>query len=99
MQVIYHRWVQKDLSAAISYYDSEGGTKLGDRFFEEAEATAAKVIENPRRFHFVEEGDIRRRASLRSFPYHWIFEEKPSLLKFLVLRHDKRHPSFGLRRR
>ncbi len=75
MEVIYHRLLQKDLRAALAYYDAEGGEKLSDRFFQDAEDTAARVIANPRGFHYIEEG-YRRRASLRSFPYHLIYEER-----------------------
>ncbi len=97
MQVIYHRLVQKDLRAALNYYDSEGGTKLGDRFFQDVEATVAKVTENPRTFHFAATGV--RRVPLKGFPYHLLYEEDAASVRILVLRHDKRHPSFGLRRR
>ena len=98
MEVIFHRLIQSDLKAALSYYDAEGGSKLGDRFFEDAEATVARVIHHPRGFHYIEE-NLRRRASLSSFPYHFIYEETAGHIRFLVLRHDKRHPKFGLRRR
>lgn len=33
------------------------------------------------------------------FPYHFLYEEDQRKIRFLVLRHDKRHPNFGLRRR
>lgn len=97
MGVIFHVLIKKDLRAALDYYDSEGGIKLGDRFFEELEASVARVVENPRRHHFVDEG--LRRAPLHSFPYHFLYEERDGGIHFLVLRHDKRHPSFGLKRR
>jgi plasmid stabilization system protein ParE len=97
MDVVFHRLFQRDLNAAIRYYDSEGGRDLGDRFFSELEVAVGKVIENPRRFHFAAE-DLRR-VSLRKFPYHVLFEENPTRLKFLVLRHDRRHPSYGVNRR
>jgi hypothetical protein len=97
MDVSYHELIKKDLRAALAYYDSEGGAKLGDRFFDDVEASAARVIENPRRFHFAAEG--LRRAPLAIFPYHFLYEEHGGLIYFLVLRHDRRHPSFGLRRR
>ena len=29
---------------------------------------------------------------------NFLYEEKPDGIKILVLRHDKRHPSFGMRR-
>lgn len=97
MVVIYHRLFQRDLTAALRYYDDEGGSKLGDRFFEEIEAAVHRVASNPKSYHFVAEG--MRRTPLRNFPYHIIFEESAERLKFLILRHDKRHPSFGMRRR
>lgn len=97
MDVIYHRGIKRDLRSALSFYDTEGGSKLGDRFFTEAEDAVALVLENPKRFHWIDDG--LRRASLSSFPYHFIFEENDRSVRFLVLRHDKRHPSFGLRRR
>jgi len=42
------------------------------------------VKENPRRFHFVAEG--LHRAPLKSFPYHFLYEERNALVRFLVLR-------------
>jgi hypothetical protein len=35
MNLIYHRNVQRDVSAMLEYYDSVGGPGLGDAFFEE----------------------------------------------------------------
>lgn len=99
MRVVYHELIKKDLRVALAYYDSEGGSKLSDRFFEEVEAAAARAIENPQRFHYAEEQGDLRRAPLDSFPYHFLYEEHGDTICFLVLRHDKRHPSYGLRRR
>ena len=96
MRVIFHQLIKKDLRAALGYYDGEGGSRLGDRFFSEVEAVVAEVRTNPRGFHFADEG--LGRAGLRSFPYHFLDEEGESFIQFLVLRHDQRHPSFGLRR-
>ena len=97
MEIIYHRLFQRDINGAVKYYDGEGGTKLGDRFFAEVEAAVKKVIANPKHFHYIEDGF--RRAPLDIFPYHLIFEESSVRLRFLILRHDRRHPSYGMRRR
>ena len=96
MRVIFHRRIQRDLRTALEYYEEEAGSTLGDRFFAEAEAVVSSVLKNPKRFHFVADG--LRRASFTSFPYHFVFEEDPGRVRFLVLRHDKRHPGYGLRR-
>ena len=97
MNIIYHELIKRDLRAALTYYDAEGGRRLGDKFFEDVEATASRVNENPRGCHFAADG--LRRAALDAFPYHFLYEESVTSVCFLVLRHDKRHPSFGLRRR
>jgi plasmid stabilization system protein ParE len=96
MIVIFHKLIKKDLRAALTYYDSEGGAKLGDRFFDDVEATITRVVQNPKHFHFADDG--LRRVALGEFPYHFLYEEHDETIQFLVLRHDKRHPRFGLRR-
>jgi plasmid stabilization system protein ParE len=97
MRFIVHPRVQRDLRAALAYYEEEGGAGLADRFFEEAEATVEAVRRNPQGCHFIAEG--LRRASFQSFPYHFVYEEDPVRVRVLVLGHDKRHPDYGLRRR
>ena len=97
MEVTYHRLFQRDVNAGVRHYDDEGGEVLGDAFFSEVERAVELVIANPTRFHFIADG--YRRAQLKRFPYHIIFEESEFRIKFLILRHDKRHPNFGMRRR
>jgi plasmid stabilization system protein ParE len=97
MKFSLHPRVQRDLRAALAYYHEEGGPELADRFFEEAEAVVEMVKRNPQGCHFIAEG--LRRASFQSFPYHFLYEQSPLKVRILVLRHDKRHPDFGLRRR
>jgi hypothetical protein len=60
-------------------------------------ATIAKAVENPRHFHPVDEA--RRRANLRGFPYHVLYEERSWGIKVLVVRHHHRRPRYGTRRR
>jgi plasmid stabilization system protein ParE len=97
MEVIFHRRIQRDLRSALAFYEVEGGLKLADRFFEEAEEAVVRTLRNPKGFHWAADG--LRRVSFESFPYHFLFEESDRRIRFLVLRHDRRHPSFGLRRR
>ena len=97
MEVVYHRLFQRDINTAVRYYDGEGGEQLGDRFFTEVETTVQRVLTNTKGFHFAAEGI--RRAALKKFPYHVLYEENERKLKFLVLRHDRRHPSYGMSRR
>ncbi len=99
MTVVFHRLFQRDINSAMRYYDEEGGQELGDRFFEEVEWAVEKTIGNPKGTHFVKGRRDLRRAPLKVFPYHIIYEEGDLRLRFLVLRHDRRHPSYGLSRK
>lgn len=96
MEVFYHRLVVRDLRVALNYYELEGGIKLADRFFAEVEEGVAKIISQPTAQHF-SDGGYRRRA-LRSFPYHILYDVDGQGIWIGILRHDRRHPSYGLRR-
>ena len=96
MKLHFHRAVQTDLRLALEYFDREGGTKLGDRFFAEVEATKDRIASDPTRFGFFR-GDIRR-ARLRVFRYQFLFRIVGDEVRVLVLRHNRRHPEFGLSR-
>ena len=96
-ELIYHRLIQKDIKSAITHYDEEGGTKLGDRFFDEVEVAVSRIENNPTGHHFSDGG--LRRVTLKSFPYHFLYEVDFGIIWIAVLRHDKRHPNFGLRRK
>ncbi len=69
MRVIFHRQVKRDLRAALAFYDAEGGSGLGDRFFSEVEATVANVTQSPRGFHYVDNG--LRRAPLHALSFQF----------------------------
>lgn len=97
MQVIYHRLFVRDLRVALDYYGLEGGSKLADRFFAEVEASVAKITAQPTGHHFSDGG--YRRMALRSFPYHILYDVDSLGIWIGILRHDRRHPSYGLRRK
>lgn len=94
--VTVHRLVERDLRIAVAHYEAEAGSRLSERFLADAEETIQRLRENPRRFHFQEAG--LRRAPLGTFPYHFLYEEEANTVRILVLRHDRRHPRFGLGR-
>jgi len=96
MEVIFHRLIPRDLRRALDYYESEGGTVLGDRFFRSVEECIEKIRGRPEGNHFSDNG--YRRAPLEAFPYHFLYEIDSSGIWVAVLRHDRRHPSYGLRR-
>ena len=94
--VTVHRLVERDLRIAASHYEAEGGSRLSERFLADAEATIQRLGESPRQFHFQAPG--LRRAPLGTFPYHFLYEEEADTVRILVLRHDRRHPRFGIAR-
>jgi plasmid stabilization system protein ParE len=96
MRLSFHPLVQKDINCILLRYD-EISPKLGDRFFAELIAAFDDVLRNPHRGH-IQERDVLR-VNLRSFPYHFLYRILPSRLRVTIVRHNKRHPRLGLRRR
>ena len=96
MNLTFHRLVQRDLNEVLAYYESVGGRKLADSFFDEVSRVVQMIEERPTSFHTITHG--LRRANLTTFPYHLIFREKGNSVRVLVLRHHRRQPDFGTRR-
>jgi plasmid stabilization system protein ParE len=96
MEVKYHPLVQQDvLEAAGKYQDIS--PRLAEEFDTELRATIAKAAENPLRFHPA--GQSFRRANLKRFPYHFLYDIQPDFIRVMIVRHHKRHPELGLDRR
>lgn len=96
MRLVYHPSVQRDVAAALRYYDDAGGPALGDAFFEELTKRVAQAHAQPQRFHPVA-GELRR-ANLERFSYHFLFRMRDDTVRVLVVRHHRRHPACGLLR-
>jgi len=96
MEVKYHPLVRQDvLAAARKYHDISH--RLAAEFDTELKATIAQAAKNPLRFHPVDFG--LRRANLKRFPYHFLYDIHPTFIRVLIVRHHKRHPDFGLDRK
>ncbi len=96
MKVVYHPRVRKDVAQAQRYYDRIS-TQLGDDFWQELMALVDRAAKTPLRYHIYSEP--LRRANLKRFPYHVLFRTVSDGIRVTVLRHNKRHPKFGLDRR
>ncbi|MBE7502104.1 MAG: type II toxin-antitoxin system RelE/ParE family toxin [Verrucomicrobiales bacterium] len=59
-------------------------------------AIIAAAAANPLRFHPVAHGF--RRANLKRFPFHVLYEVGTDTVRVLLVRHHKRHPDYGLPR-
>ena len=97
MRLIYSPLVQRDVAEVLGYYDEVGSPELGDAFFDELCTRAELVRQHPERFHRAP-GELRR-VNLKKFPYHFLFRVLGDVVRVLVVRHNRRHPSFGLRRK
>ena len=95
--IAFHQLIESDLRSAVAYYESEGGQRLAERFMDDVDAAVRSIRSNPLRHHFSTSN--LRRAQLRTFPYHFIYRLDEYGVRVLVLRHDRRHPTYGLGRR
>lgn len=95
MEINYHPLVRRDVAQTLKYYRAIS-SQLADEFHAELRDIINKVVENPLRFHFADRGF--RRANLPRFPYHVLYEIHGDFLRVMILRHNKRHPDFGLDR-
>lgn len=98
MRLEFHPAVQRDFTDAIDYYASAGGERLADRFEAEFRACLAAIRSAPRQFPFYQNSDRFRRVRLRHFPYVVIYREWPEVVRVTVLKHERRHPRFGMQR-
>ena len=95
MRLAYHPQVQRDVNRILRHYDGIS-LRLGDEFWAELTRLVELISSKPQRFHFAQKG--LRRANLRRFPYHLLFREKPDGVRVIVLRHNRRRPSYGTSR-
>lgn len=95
MEVIYHPLVKADVAEALRYY-RKISPRLADEFRDELRDIIRRAEGNPLRFHPTDRGF--RRANLPRFPYHVLYEVREETLRVMVLRHNKRHPEFGMER-
>jgi len=95
MEVAYHPLVRRDVEEVLSYY-RKVSTQLADEFHDELRSIINRAAENPLRFPPTDQGF--RRANLKRFPYHVLYELRPEHLRVMLVRHHKRHPDYGLSR-
>jgi len=95
MEVVYHPLVRGDVEEALYYYWNIS-TRLAGEFHAELQSIIAQAADNPLRFHAVGQGF--RRVNLKRFPYHLLYEVRREDMRVMLVRHNKRHPQYGLPR-
>ena len=97
MTVEYHPALAAELEQIRDYYNARR-PGLGLEFIDEFERLVLRLAANPGRWMRIE-GDIRR-ALLRRFPYVIYFRQvDKERLRITVVKHQRRHPSDGRKRR
>jgi plasmid stabilization system protein ParE len=94
MEVGYHPLASRDLLGILRYYH-EISPRLADDFEVEFRAKISVAAETPLRFPAV--GSFRR-ANLRKFPYHLLYQCQKHSIRVMVIRHNKRDPDYGTSR-
>lgn len=95
MQVIRHPKLAADIREIAIHY-TEISERVLSSFWTELDLILASVARNPRSHHFDPCG--LRRANFQRFPYHLLYQIDGGTIFLVVLRHDRRHPDFGLNR-
>ena len=97
MRVEYHPAVESELREIIKHYNN-CCAGLGNEFLNEFERQVLNIASNPLQWVEVEHGV--RRALLRRFPYVVYFRiVNKDLLRITVVKHQRRHPMLGLKRK
>ncbi len=96
MRVEYHPEVARELEEIRDFYDS-CSAGLGADFVNEFERQVLRIAAIPERWMVVRR-DIRR-SLMKRFPYVIFFRlTGPDCIRVTVIKHEKRHPSYGMRR-
>jgi plasmid stabilization system protein ParE len=97
VKVSLHPSAQRDLDTIFEHYGQEGGMALALRFVDEFERVARLLVSQPGLG--VPCGGDRRVHGLRTFPYAVVYRPQRDGIRVLVIRHRRRHPDYGMRRR
>ncbi len=96
MTVILHPGAEQDLIEAASFYEREGSPALAARFVTEFKRLTALIRDYPE--IGPSRGNGLRGITMAAFHYTVIYRDDPSQIRILVVKHDRRRPSYGSRR-
>ncbi|RLD53729.1 MAG: type II toxin-antitoxin system RelE/ParE family toxin [Bacteroidetes bacterium] len=97
MNIEYHPAIEGELKDIIDYYN-RCSAGLGTEFLDEFEQHVSKISLMPTRWMVIE-NDIRR-SLMKRFPYVIYFRAlENNLLRITVVKHQRKHPRYGKRRK
>jgi len=97
MHLVFHPKVYSDIDEIMEYYERVATRELADEFYSELRYYLQQAAERPESFA-IRERDLRR-VNLQRFPYHFLFRIVGDVVRVLVVRHHRRRPTVGVRRR
>ncbi len=98
MTLSFHPAVQRDFNDAIAHYAAEGGDHLADRFEAEFRLCLTAIKSGPTQFPPYHGSPLFRRVRLKSFPYLIVYRSTSASARVTLLKHERRHPLYGLQR-
>ena len=96
MRVIIHPAAERDIEDAAEFYEREGSTALAARLVFELKAVTALLVHQPAISSPRSAG--RRGLCMNVFPYTVIYRVTTDEVKILVVKHDRKRPSYGASR-
>jgi plasmid stabilization system protein ParE len=96
MRIIRHPKLADDIRNAAIHY-AEISERVLSSFWLELESVITSIERNPRSHHYDPCG--LRRANMKRFPYHLLYDIDDDVVFMMVFRHDRRHPAFGTARK
>ena len=92
--------VYDDLREIMEYYDEAADSSIASNFYDEFRHYADLAAMMPKSYLvYLDSPEKIRRVNFRRFPYHFLFRQiDKNTIRILVVRHDHRHPSYGLDR-
>lgn len=96
MKAVLHPLVHVDIAEAMEFYERVGGAKLAADFFYEYERVLQRILGRPMSFPTWK--SVLRRAIFSRFPFQILYSIESTHIFVLVIRHERRHPDFGLNR-
>ena len=99
MNVTYQRLVNREVNDICDYYDGKS-QGLGNRFFHEFLACVEGIKANPFRWPPVADSPDKRKAQFKTFPFVMVYRVPDAQnLRILIVKHSRRDPGLGLRRK
>ena len=98
-RVSFHPQLQQDFNDILDHYESEAGLEVAARFETEFRNAVEAVKRQPRHFAYYLNQRRFRRCKLPTFPHVLLYRETDLVLRFIVLKHVKRSPGYGLGRK